>query len=128
MIPEELHYIKDHEWVRVEADGVAVVGITHFAQEELGDVVFVDLPELGAEVHQFDKIGEIESVKAVNDLFTPVGGKIIEANARLKNEPELVNKEPYGDGWMLRVAMRDAAEIERLMDASAYEGFLKEGG
>jgi glycine cleavage system H protein len=128
MIPEELHYYKDHEWVRVEADGVAVIGITHFAQEELGDVVYVDLPEPGAEIQQFEKIGEIESVKAVNDLFTPVGGKIIETNARLKNEPELANNEPYGDGWMLRVTMRDAAEIENLMDASAYEGFLKDGG
>ncbi len=127
MIPQELRYYKEHEWVRVESDGVAVVGITHFAQEELGDVVYVELPEPGTDIKQFDKIGEVESVKAVNDLFSPVGGKIVETNPRLKDEPELVNEQPYGDGWMLKVALQDPAEIESLMDAPAYERYLKEG-
>jgi len=128
MHPTELGYFKEHEWVRSESDGIAVVGITEFAQEQLGDVVFVELPEVGAQLDQFAKIGEIESVKAVNDLFTPVSGSVVEINARLKDAPELVNQEPYGEGWMFRIKLRDPSEVDGLLDAVAYEQLVAEEG
>ena len=124
MNPEDLKYSEEHEWLRLDGD-TAIIGITHFAQDSLGDVVFVELPEVGADVKQFEKMGEIESVKAVSDLYCPVGGKVIEVNDSLTDSPELVNDSPYEDGWMLKVEMADSSEIERLMSASEYEALVE---
>ena len=129
MNPDELRYSKEHEWVRVETDGAVAIGITAFAAESLGDVVFVDLPEAGSSVAQFQKFGEIESVKAVSDLFSPISGSITEVNQGVVENPQLVNDGPYAEGWLLRVAMADDSEMDSLMSASEYEGFLEsEGG
>ena len=125
MNPTELSYSKEHEWVRMEDDDVAVVGITEFAQDSLGDVVFVELPESEAEVEQFQKMGEIESVKAVSDLYSPVSGSVLERNEALEESPELVNDSPYQEGWMLRIALHDTSELGNLMSASDYEAFLE---
>ncbi len=124
MNPENLRYSKEHEWLAVDDDGAAVIGITHFAQDSLGDVVFVELPEVGADVSQFGKMGEIESVKAVSDLYSPVSGKVAARNDALEDLPELVNDSPYEDGWMLRVEMADSSELDSLLSASEYEAFL----
>jgi glycine cleavage system H protein len=124
MYPEELKYSKEHEWVRMNGN-IAEVGVTVFAQESLGDVVFVDLPEAGTEVEQFAKFGEIESVKAVSDLFSPVGGKILEVNSEATDRPEAVNEEPYGSGWLIKVEISDTAQLDVLMDAAAYEATLE---
>jgi glycine cleavage system H protein len=120
MVPEELRYTKDHEWVRVEGDE-ATVGITTFAAGQLGDIVFVELPEAGRTLDQFATFGVVESVKAVSDLFAPLAGEVVEANERLAEEPELVNADPFGAGWMIRVKVADAAQVETLLDAAAYE-------
>ena len=128
MNPTDLSYSKEHEWVRMEDDDVAVVGITEFAQDSLGDVVFVDLPELEDEVEQFEKMGEIESVKAVSDLYSPVSGSVLERNEALEESPELVNDSPYQEGWMLRIALDDTSELGNLMSASDYEAFLESEG
>ena len=125
MIPAELKYSDEHEWVSVDADGVALVGITEFAAESLGDVVFVELPEVGASVAQFGKMGEIESVKAVSDLYSPVSGTVAERNESLIDSPELVNESPYQDGWMVRVKLADAAELHNLMFADDYSAMLE---
>jgi glycine cleavage system H protein len=122
-VPQGLRYTKEHEWVRVEGD-LAVVGITDYAQRELGDVVFVELPQVGTQVRQMQPFGVVESVKAVSDLYAPVSGEVRERNARLESEPELVNRDPYGEGWMIRVAMRDPAELDRLMTAQQYQEYL----
>ena len=119
MNPEDLKYSEEHEWLRMEG-GTAVIGITHFAQDSLGDVVFVELPEVGSDVGQFEKMGEIESVKAVSDLYSPVGGKVVEVNESLNDSPELVNDSPYEKGWMIKVEVSDGSEIDRLMSASEY--------
>ena len=124
MNPENLKYSREHEWLRVGNDGVALVGITHFAQDELGDVVFVELPDVGDEVGQFEKMGEIESVKAVSDLYSPVSGTVVERNDALTDAPELVNDSPYEDGWMLRVEVSDSSEVDNLLSAAEYEAFL----
>ncbi|MBM4406368.1 MAG: glycine cleavage system protein GcvH [Chloroflexi bacterium] len=126
MNPPELRYSREHEWVRMEKDGTATIGITHYAQEQLGDVVYVDLPEKGKGLSQFTKFGEIESVKAVSDLFAPIGGEIIATNAALKDSPELVNTDPYGQGWMVKVKPRDTGELKSLMDSKAYDLLLQE--
>ena len=119
MYPEELRYSKDHEWVRVE-QGLGTIGITDYAANELGDVVFVELPEVGSELSQFAPFGVVESVKAVSDLFAPVSGRVSEVNAELARRPELINSDAYGDGWICRVELRDPVELEALMDAAAY--------
>ena len=124
MNPEGLKYSKEHEWLNVE-ESAAVIGITHFAQDSLGDVVFVELPQVGDEVRQFEKMGEIESVKAVSDLYSPVSGKVVEVNDGLNDSPELVNDSPYEDGWMLRVELTDESEVSALMSASEYDSFLE---
>lgn len=117
--PEGLRYSKEHEWVR--ADGTqATIGITSFAADELGDIVFVELPEVGATLKQFSTFGVVESVKAVSDLYAPVSGTVSEVNASLRDTPELLNSDPFGDGWIARVEMADAAEVDALMDAAAY--------
>jgi glycine cleavage system H protein len=124
MNPPGLKYTKDHEWLRIESDGVGVIGITEFATESLGDVVFVELPETGTELQQFEKMGEIESVKAVSDLFSPVTGRVLERNEELTDKPELVNEGPFESGWMLKVALSEASELERLWPVEQYEAFL----
>ena len=124
MNPPELRYSKEHEWLRVESDGTAVLGITEFATESLGDVVFVELPDVGAELGQFEKMGEIESVKAVSDLYSPVAGRVVERNERLADNPELVNAGPFDSGWMLKVELSDASQVDQLMSAQEYESFL----
>ena len=117
--PDDLRYSKEHEWVR--ADGSqATIGITGFAADELGDIVFVELPEPGSRVQQFGTFGVIESVKAVSDLYAPVSGEVTEVNEALRDRPELVNGDPYGEGWIARVALDDPAELQGLMDAAAY--------
>ena len=128
MTPEELKYSEEHEWVRVESDGVVVVGITDFAAESLGDVVFVELPEVGSGLTQFEKMGEIESVKAVSDLYSPVTGTITERNDSVIDSPELVNDSPYDSGWMLRVELSDRSELDKLMDHAAYQAMLEAQG
>lgn len=119
--PDTLHYTEDHEWVRVEDDGTtAVIGITDFAQRELGDIVFVELEEEGSEFSKDDVFGTVEAVKTVSELFMPVSGTLAEQNAALEDNPELVNEDPYGEGWMVKVTMSDPSEIDDLLDAEAY--------
>ena len=126
MNPTDRRYSKEHEWVLVEGEGHAVVGITQYAQDQLGDVVYVDLPDAGATVEQFQKLGEIESVKAVSDLFSPLSGEIVESNKELENKPELVNEDPYSGGWMVRMAGVDQAQLDNLLSAEEYESYLSE--
>ncbi len=121
-IPEELQYTKTHEWVRRE-DDVATVGITEHAQDELGDVVFVELPEKGASFGAGDAFGTVESVKAVSDLYAPVGGEVVEVNEALNDAPEKINEEPYGDGWIIRIRVSEEAD---LLSAEEYEKVLEE--
>jgi len=118
-IPDDLRYSKEHEWVRTEGD-VATIGITHFAQDQLGDVVFVELPEKGASVRQHASLGVVESVKAASDVYAPVSGEVIERNVKVIESPELVNRSPYQDGWLVKVRMTDKAEPAALLDADAY--------
>ena len=117
--PDELRYSKEHEWVRVEDDR-ATIGITSFAADELGDIVFVELPEVGATLSQFGAFGVVESVKAVSDLYSPVSGEVQEVNEALRDSPELLNSDPFGDGWIAKVSLADASEIDGLLDAAAY--------
>jgi glycine cleavage system H protein len=119
-IPIHLKYTPEHEWVRLEADGTAVVGITDFAQSELGDIVYVELPQTGETLRQMEKFGSIEAVKTVSDLFAPLSGEVVEANARLVDEPTLINASPYGDGWLVRVRVRDPQELGKLLAAEQY--------
>ncbi len=125
MYPKDLRYDKEHEWVRVEGDE-AVIGISHFAQDQLGEVVYVDLPEAGDEVTAGETFGEIESVKSVSELFAPVSGEVVKVNEALEDAPETVNEDPYGEGWMIVVKMADPSQADDLMDASAYEAFVAE--
>jgi glycine cleavage system H protein len=118
-IPDELKYTKDHEWVKVDGD-LVTVGITDYAQNELGDVVYVELPEPGQEVEKDESFGTIEAVKAVADLFCPVSGEIMEINEELGDDPEIVNKNPYGDGWMVKIRLSDTTQIDGLMSADDY--------
>jgi glycine cleavage system H protein len=121
--PADRKYTKEHEWVKVDRD-VATVGITDFAQDQLGDIVYVDLPEPGSAIKQFEKMGEIESVKAVSDLFAPVSGEVIEGNAQVVEKPELVNSDAQGEGWLLKVRLSDASETETLLSAEDYDAFV----
>lgn len=123
MYPDDCQYTKEHEWVRLE-DGIAVVGITDYAQDHLGDVVFVELPDVGTEVTQFEPFGVIDSVKASSELYAPLSGEVEAANDALIDQPELVNQAPYGEGWMIKVRPADLAELEQLLDADGYEQFL----
>jgi len=123
-VPDNLHYSKDHEWVRVEGD-TAVIGITDHAQEQLGDVVYVELPKVGDEFAGNDSFGSVESVKAVSEIFTPVAGKISATNDSLNDEPEKVNKDPYGDGWMIKMTMKNSGDVDSLLTAAEYEDFTK---
>jgi len=125
MVPQGLRYTKEHEWVRLEGD-VATVGITDYAAHELGDVVFVELPEVGRTVAQLAPVGVIESVKAVSDLFAPLAGEVVETNPDLSGQPELLNTDPFGAGWMLRIAVSDRSQLDNLLDAAGYEGLIAE--
>ena len=122
-IPADLKYTQDHEWVRVEGD-VAVVGVTDFAQGELGDIVFVEIETEGEELDKGETFGTVEAVKTVSDLFMPVGGEVTEFNEALADDPELVNKDPYGEGWMIKIKVADTAELDELMDADAYKAMI----
>ena len=122
-LPNNLKYTKDHEWIRVEGE-VAYVGITDFAQSELGEIVFVENEKEGETIGANEVFGSIEAVKTVSDLCMPVTGEILEVNAALEDAPELVNNEPYGEGWMIKIAVKDAAELDGLMDAEAYAAFI----
>jgi glycine cleavage system H protein len=124
--PGDLKYTKEHEWVRVEGD-TGTVGITDYAQDQLGDIVFVDLPAGGKAVKQMDKFGEIESVKAVSELYSPITGEVLEANPMLADNPQLVNDDPYGEGWMLRIRLSEPGEIEKLLSAQDYDEFIAQG-
>ncbi len=123
-IPEKLKYAEDHEWIRVEGDS-AVIGITDFAQNQLGDIVFIELPEPGAGVAPGKAVGSIESVKAVNELFCPVSGTVTEVNTELENSPQSLNSDPYEAGWIFRVRLANPAELDGLMDAAAYGSFTQ---
>ncbi len=120
LIPKDLKYTTTHEWVRKEGDGTFTIGITDHAQTLLGDMVFVDLPEVGSGVTCGDDVAVVESVKAASDVYTPLTGEIVEVNEALENSPELVNSEPYGDGWLYRIKAEDADELLELLDAAAY--------
>jgi glycine cleavage system H protein len=126
MVPADLRFTKDHEWVRVAGDE-ATIGITDYAAAQLGDIVFVELPAAGSAVEQFKTFGVVESVKAVSDLFAPLSGEVLEANAALTSAPELVNGEPYGAGWMLRIRIGERAQLEELLDPDAYTKLTAEG-
>lgn len=123
MFPADLKYTKDHEWVKPAADGTALVGITHYAQDALGDVVFVDLPEAGASFEQGESFGTVESVKTVSELNMPTGGEVVEVNASLADHPEAVNEDPYGKGWMVKIKLSGALAGD-LLDAAAYEALV----
>ena len=122
-LPSDLSYTEEHEWVRLDGD-LAVVGITDHAQEQLGDVVYVDLPAAGAEVERGQPFGEVESTKSVSDLFAPLTGRIEARNDALDDRPELVNEDPYGDGWMISLRLSDPAEVDQLLDAAGYQALL----
>ncbi len=123
-VPENLHYSKDHEWVRTDGD-IAVIGITDYAQNSLGDVVYVELPKPGDDFSANESFGSVESVKAVSEVFTPVSGAVVEVNDSLNDEPEKVNADPYGEGWMVRMKMSSSGEIDSLLTAAEYEDFTK---
>jgi len=126
MVPAELRYTKDHEWVRVEGDQ-ATVGVTEYAAAQLGDIVFVELPDVGRTLAQHATFGVVESVKAVSDLYAPVGGEVTETNPALGASPEIVNSDPYGEGWMIRVRIADATQVDGLLDAAAYDALTAAG-
>ncbi|MES2828200.1 MAG: glycine cleavage system protein GcvH [Bacteroidota bacterium] len=121
--PSELKYTKDHEWLKIEGDH-AVIGITDFAQRELGDIVYIDINTVGDEVTKDDVFGTVEAVKTVSDLFMPITGTVLEINEALNNSPELVNSDPYGEGWMVKIAVADSASIADLLDADAYKALV----
>ncbi|WP_143309846.1 glycine cleavage system protein GcvH [Chitinophaga vietnamensis] len=123
--PSNLRYTKDHEWILLEGN-VATIGITEFAQRELGDIVFVDIPTIGKTLNAEDVFGTVEAVKTVSDLFLPVAGTINEFNGDLESEPELVNTDPYGDGWMVKMTVKNPADVSKLLDATAYKALVAE--
>jgi glycine cleavage system H protein len=123
-IPENLKYTKDHEWVRVEGEE-AYVGITDYAQGELGDIVFLEIETEGEELAKEEVFGTIEAVKTVSDMFMPVGGEVVEVNDKLEESPEIVNKDPYGEGWLIKIKMTNPSELEELLDAAAYKALLE---
>lgn len=126
--PSDRRYTREHEWVHLE-DDVGTVGITDYAQDQLGDIVYVELPPVGTRVEQMGKFGEVESVKAVSELFSPVSGEVVEVNEALAEKPELVNQSPYDEGWMIRVRLSDPGEVEKLLTAQEYDEYIaQEGG
>ncbi|MFH1239026.1 MAG: glycine cleavage system protein GcvH [bacterium] len=127
MIPENLKFSQTHEWVKVE-NGEAVIGVTDYAVEKLGDVVFVELPSIGRKINQKESFGVVESVKAVSDLYSPVTGKVTAINGKLSASPELLNKDPYGEGWIIKIEIKDSKEISNLLSAKDYEKFIQKEG
>ncbi|MFO1518415.1 MAG: glycine cleavage system protein GcvH [bacterium] len=123
--PDDLKYTKEHEWVRVKGN-IATVGITDWAQDQLGEIVFVELPEEGEEVEKDDTFGVVESTKSVNDLYVPVSGTVVESNDPLIDSPEMINEDCYGEGWMVKIEIADKAELDELMNAEEYEAYIKE--
>ncbi|MCL0043934.1 glycine cleavage system protein GcvH [Dehalococcoidia bacterium] len=124
MYPNDRHYSREHEWVLLEGDGKALVGITTYAQEQLGDVVFVDLPKPSTKLHKYEKLGEVESVKAVSDIYSPIAGVVVEINQDVIDNPELVNEDSLGKGWMVRMDTVDTAQLGDLLSASEYDTYL----
>lgn len=127
MYPSDYRYTEEHEWVRDRGDGTCVLGITEFAQEELGEVVYVDLPEVGARFDGGDEIGTVESVKAVAEIYTPVAGEVVEINEAVADDPELLNEDPHGKGWLIALRYDAADDLAALMDADAYQAYLEKG-
>lgn len=127
MYPKDLLYSKEHEWARVEGD-IVTVGVTHFAQDELGEVVFVELPEAGGSFAAHAEIGTIESVKAVAEVYTPISGEVVEVNSALADSPQLVNDDPHGSGWLIKLKASEPTELEAMMSADEYEAFASSGG
>ena len=127
MFPEELRYTKDHEWVKVEGD-VGIIGISHFAQESLGDIVYVQFPVVGNVVRFGEEIGEVESTKATSPLYSPVNGTVLRVNDSLSKNPELVNNDSYGEGWIVEITLEKFEQLDQLMDATAYEAFVRGEG
>lgn len=126
-IPNDLRYAKSHEWVRDNGDGTATIGISDFAQDELGDVVFVELPEVGTELEAGGDFGVVESVKAASDIYSPVSGEVIEANTLLEDNPETINESPYEEGWLVKISIGDASEFANLLDVNGYQAIIDEG-
>lgn len=122
--PDDLKYTREHEWIRDNGDQTATVGITDFAQSELGDVVFVELKDKGSKLDQDESFGTVEAVKTVSELYAPISGEIIEINEKLQDEPELINDDPYGDGWMIKIGINDASQLKNLMNAEAYKKII----
>ena len=125
MVPEDYLYTEEHEWVHIE-DGIATIGISEYAAGELGDIVYVELPDVDAEVQQTDSIGTIEAVKTVAELFSPISGKVVEVNESLVDDPEIINRSPYEDGWFVKIEMNDEGELDNLLDYGKYQEFLGE--
>jgi len=123
-VPSNLRYTKDHEWVKVESDGTVTVGITDYAQAALGYVTFIDLPKVGKQLESADVFGTVESVKAASDLYSPVSGEVIAINSSLNDTPDLVNREPYEKAWMIKMKLKSAAELDKLLDSSSYQSLL----
>ena len=124
MNPSDRKYTAEHEWVKIEEGSLALAGITEYAQDQLGDIVYFDLPQPGSTVTHLQKMGEVESVKAVSDLFSPVTGEVVEVNERLRDHPELANEDPLGEGWLLRVSITDLSELDTLMSAEEYGSYI----
>lgn len=125
--PEGLRYTKEHEWIRVEGD-IGTVGITDFAQHQLTDIVFVELPHVGKKVEQMKPLAVVESVKSVSDIFAPVSGEVVQVNEHIRKSPETVNKDPFRDGWIVRIKIHDRKELDKLMTKEQYDSFLRKGG
>ena len=125
VIPPDLRYTKEHEWVRMD-DGIGTVGITDYAQDQLGDVVYVDLPAPGKQISQLAVFGEIESVKAVSELYAPVSGEVVESNGALADKPELINEAPYGEGWLMKLRLADESEVEKLLTSEQYSDYIEQ--
>ncbi|MFC1562186.1 glycine cleavage system protein GcvH [candidate division KSB1 bacterium] len=123
LIPDDLRYTNEHEWIRIEGD-IAVVGLTDYAQDQLEDIVYLDLPEPGMQVKQHDAFGSVEAVKAVEDIYSPVSGELVEVNSELEDKPELCNQKPYGDGWLVKIKMSDTSEVDNLLTAEQYRELL----
>ncbi len=126
MNPADRKYSREHEWIKLEDGSRGLMGITHYAQDQLGDVVYLDLPAVGTRLAQLAKLGEVESVKAVSDIFSPVSGEVVEINQELTDHPELVNEDPYDRGWILGIQIEDASELDNLLTADEYEAYLEE--
>ena len=124
MYPSDFYYSKDHEWIKIDGDA-AVIGITEFAQKQLGDVVYIELPAVGADLTIHQTIGVVESVKAVSDIYSPISGKVVEVNSALNDAPETLNQDPHGKGWIIKLTIKDKSELENLLSASEYEKFVE---